>query len=297
MTNLGWLLATSAVALSPYSPLTGTWYAPPTVPDGAGGFVKVWVRYFPPVGSLSTQGPAFWTTGGQSEGFGAWSGNGGSGVSLSVTMGSPPFGQPTPTPAAGLPVSDYRMWRSQLYAQRVDAKGNEVWTNNGKMLATSFGLIEPPAVVPDELGNTIVVWSQLNADYDLYAQKISAAGEPLWEKPAVGVAVMVREQRFPQAVADGKGGVFVGWQDSRRGDIDVYVQHLDDKGKESWPRGGVPLTGPRDQYLVAMTADMKGGVWLTWYEPRFQESYETFSLHLDEKGRATSDAPHWWRGE
>jgi hypothetical protein len=86
-----------------------------------------------------------------------------------------------------------------------------------------------------------------------------------------GVTVCTPPCESPLVVSDGAGGCFVGWNDLRTGDYDVYVQHLDATGRRvaNWPEKGFPIcTAVNAQGLRAMAADGLGGAFLAWVDER-----------------------------
>jgi hypothetical protein len=88
------------------------------------------------------------------------------------------------------------------------------------------------------------------------------------------------EQDEPQALADGSGGVFVMWQDSRAyfsgTAVDIYGTHLNSGGTPAagWPANGLPvIVGPGNDALETvipspsrLALDGAGGLWIASYD-------------------------------
>ena len=76
---------------------------------------------------------------------------------------------------------DYRSGSADIYAQRVIAAGVPQWTANGVALCTAAGVQQSPTIVSDGAGGAIVTWQDLRGGttYDIYAQRVNAAGVPL----------------------------------------------------------------------------------------------------------------------
>jgi len=76
-------------------------------------------------------------------------------------------------------------------------------------------------------------------------------------------------QSSPVVVPADDGGVFIGWNDNRNGNTDLYVQHLDAKGQALWGADGVALcTAPDGQSNLQLLADGQGGVFAAWTDLR-----------------------------
>lgn len=78
-------------------------------------------------------------------------------------------------------------------------------------------------------------------------------------------------QASPAVYSDGRGGAFVGWTESRTGELtlDAYLQHLDRAGESSpgWNRDGLALPSPADDPWagrddLTFLADGHGGFFL-----------------------------------
>jgi len=65
-----------------------------------------------------------------------------------------------------------------IYAQRVDASGNTMWTDNGiSMCEPPPGGQYNPAIVSDGRGGAIITWDDVN---NIYAQCVDADGTRMW---------------------------------------------------------------------------------------------------------------------
>lgn len=70
---------------------------------------------------------------------------------------------------------------------------------------------------------------------------------------------------------DGRGGMFLAWDDRRGADSDVYAHRLDAAGAphSSWPSNGVPVcTLVGDQRDVRIATDGAGGAFVAWQDRR-----------------------------
>jgi hypothetical protein len=128
-----------------------------------------------------------------------------------------------------------------------------------------------PWVVSDGEGGVVVVWEDYRTgkDWDVYAQRVDASGETLWEKDGVPISVKPNNQRYLRMVRSGDRSV-VAWTDRRvRTNWDVYAQAIDPSGKPLWTEGGVPVCVNRaDQSTLDALSDNSGGVIVVWEDER-----------------------------
>src|SRR5438477_366894 len=86
-----------------------------------------------------------------------------------------------------------------------------------------------PTIVADGSGGAIVTWedSRSGTHFDIYAQRVSAAGVPQWTANGVALSTTGGNQEYPVIVADGSGGAIVAWEDNRSGtSYDIYAQRV-----------------------------------------------------------------------
>jgi len=145
-------------------------------------------------------------------------------------------------------------------------------------VCTAVASQESPALVSLGTGGAVVVWADARSgEYDIYAQRLSPDGAPLWAGYGVLVCGAEYDQQFPAAVADGAGGVIVVWQDGRKGDdgMEIYAQRLGPDGAAAWAAGGVPvcshapdLTDPPTAFSHVICSDLNGGAIVAWRDTR-----------------------------
>ncbi|MFH1709939.1 MAG: hypothetical protein ABH860_02560 [bacterium] len=129
---------------------------------------------------------------------------------------------------------DYRKANWDIFAQRIDPDGNQKWAKDGIEVCTTPGTQYAPQLVKSRRLSTIIVWEDYrnNESYNIYAQKLSDAGEALWEKDGVSVCVTEGGARNPQLADDGKNGAVIIWTDYRYGSYDIYAQRINEIEKE-----------------------------------------------------------------
>lgn len=190
-----------------------------------------------------------------------------------------------------------------LYLRKLKPDSTDAWA---KFLPITSARRQPgvteairdPDIIPDGFGGVIVAWAQQDVnDYNLYAQRIDDTGAMYWQKPALPLCTAPKDQVHVKLMVDKLGGAFVGWQDQRFGNWNVFIHHVMPGGKldPHWTESGVQVTfQPRDQYLTTLSADGLGGIWVTWWDQRTGQS-ELYSAHLDWEGKITTPHPYLWR--
>lgn len=164
-----------------------------------------------------------------------------------------------------------------LLAGNAALAGGE-WQEGGVPACSVTGPQESPYIVGVGSGTTIVTWADTrDLDYDIYAQKLDADGNPLWISGGVKVCGADYDQQFPAVVDDGAGGAIVVWQDGRLGDdgLDLYAQRVLSNGAVAWQVDGIPvcahesgLTDPPMAFSHVITNDGSGGLVVAWRDTR-----------------------------
>lgn len=174
-----------------------------------------------------------------------------------------------------------------IYAQRIDAEGKALWTEEGNAVCSVPGDQDHHLIIPDGQGGAILAWQDRRSGihYDIYAQKIDAFGRIQWSRSGVAVCTEKYDQRNPRLVSDDKGGAIFVWQDKRKGShYDIYSQRIDGKGEVQWTANGIPVcTAENSQYEPQLAADGKGGVIITWQDYRKGSdcNYDAFEKQTD----------------
>lgn len=155
------------------------------------------------------------------------------------------------------------VWESEgdLYAKRVDAFGYPVWGDSPARqpfvpISTAEHQQIMPQIVGDGYGGAIIVWedyrnSDLKGEIDIYAQRISADGEVLWEQDGIPICDSTGSQFYPKIVGNDGGGAIIAWVDERikgakgggggGGGLDLYISRIDPNGEPVWGKNGMLL--------------------------------------------------------
>ncbi len=118
--------------------------------------------------------------------------------------------------------SDFRSnYYYEIYAQKFDENGNELWQEGGILVAGDDDLdTSSPDVV--KVGDKIlVVWQDYNNYFpDIKAQLLNESGELLWQPQGIFICDEFKDQDHPKVVSNGEDDVYIAWQDER---ATIYV--------------------------------------------------------------------------
>jgi hypothetical protein len=185
----------------------------------------------------------------------------------------------------------FAVWRDtrtndyQVYAQRVDRNGNNLWTTDIRVGSTNTDEWDPSIAV-DTTGRALVVWADgRNGASDIYAQGLDAQGNRLWTSDMQvnsndnGTVV----QNSPSVAIDSAGNFFVAWQDNRNGG-DIVAQKLDLNGNRLWlseVRVNSDVgTAAQSNPVIAVSGN---GVVVAWIDKR-NGDYDIFAQKLTNSG-------------
>ncbi len=166
---------------------------------------------------------------------------------------------------------DSRNGDNDIYVQRVSPLGTVQWSANGVAVCTSPNEQTLPQIVADGAGGAIMTWEDARNDvYDIYAQRINAAGAVQWGANGVALCAALGPQFAPTIVTDGAGGAIVTWVDRRSLVLtDIFAQRINAAGTVQWVANGVALcTATGAQENPAIVSDGVGGAIVAWQDVR-----------------------------
>jgi hypothetical protein len=187
---------------------------------------------------------------------------------------------------------DYRngTGNSDIYLQKLNAKGEELWRHGGIPVCAFSGEQSRPVMVEDGVGGVIVAWVDARkGEDDIYAQRISETGKSKWVLNGTVVCQAPRSQSGLRAVTDGREGVVLLWVDARNiltTGFDLYIQRMNEVGEPLWGVNGktfTPLEGM--QTSPSLAPDGEGGAFVTWMDNRSGVS-NISAQHLNSYGIA-----------
>jgi hypothetical protein len=269
--------------------------APPLVAsDGVGGAIIAWLNVqVNPISDRPTislqrvdrNGQALWVPGGVAAGF----------PSHDFSMSSDGAGGAIIAFAGLGPGSNLH----DIFAQRISSNGQILWQPGGVPIAIAPNSQVNPQITGDGQGGAIIVWQDERnvtsfpggcfgsfGNCDIFAQRVSAAGQVLWQANGIPISTAPNNQRSPRLVGDGSGGAIIAWQDCRAffdrdfciAQSDLYAQRVNASGQVLWQRDGIPVSGAAGNQGVdygsdltssmVMVSDNAAGAILAWPDGR-----------------------------
>lgn len=128
--------------------------------------------------------------------------------------------------------SDTRTGDRDIYIQKVDTEGNQLWGETGTRATYADGRQEDPVLVSDGMGGAFLAWIDYRDDEygDVYGQHIDSEGNLSWDPAGVPVAVNNGSQQSANMARGAAGFAYVIWNDasvSQSGDIFGTVFSVD----------------------------------------------------------------------
>jgi hypothetical protein len=187
---------------------------------------------------------------------------------------------------------DYRSgsdWK--IYAQRINASGDVVWTVNGSAPSMEGCMEVNPQICSDGVGGAIITWS----NFWIFAQRINATGALLWTENGTNVCLdTVMAKSNPQICSDGLGGAIIVWQEKRTdGQLyyDVYAQRVNASGALLWGENGTLIRAGSptnyNQMNPQVCSDGAGGAIFTWDEEKSASHGWVYAQRINATGAAS----------
>ncbi len=173
-----------------------------------------------------------------------------------------------------------------IYAQRLDKRGNELWASGGIPICTDTLTQYMPEIVPDGYGNFIIAWTDArNSFSDIYAQRIDIDGNALWTEGGIAICSETSNQGYLRMIPVEGGGAIIAWLDWRNGGgWDIYAQRIDTSGTALWTAGGVAAcTETSSQDDLEICYNGRKGVYLVWEDLR-NGNYDIYMNMIDSTG-------------
>lgn len=161
-----------------------------------------------------------------------------------------------------------------VWSQRLDSSGTKMWGQGGIQLTAATGTHRNHRIQKDRTGGAIITWQDLRngSNYDVYAQRVDAAGNVLWGATGKPVCSAAGDQINAKIDPDSlHNGAFVAWQDTRNSpDYDIYMQRLDSNGNALWAVDGVVVSNANGNQsaLDFLTISSTNEVLIAWKDSR-----------------------------
>ncbi|HEY1046870.1 MAG TPA: choice-of-anchor D domain-containing protein, partial [Bacteroidia bacterium] len=167
---------------------------------------------------------------------------------------------------------DNRLGTPDIYAHRVNGFGTIKWGVNGQAVCSATGAQLEPAIARDGNGGCVIAWKdgRTPGTSYIYAQQLDATGSNAWTANGINVCGANGSREAPRLLENSsEKGVFVSWSDDRNGNMDVFVQKLNNSGTGLWVKNGIAVsTASAIQSSARMVDDGFGGIFLVWNDTR-----------------------------
>jgi len=254
---------------------------PELVSDGSSGAIITWMDYRGAAYDIYAQRV-------NSAGAVQWTANG---VAISTAANSQSYPQIVSDGSSGAIITwmDYRPGATtDVYAQRVNSAGTVQWTADGVAISTASNLQYFPQIVSDGAGGAIITWDDYRSgtSYDVYAQKINAAGAVQWTVNGLVISTAANHQSSSEIASDGSGGAIIAWGDTRGGSVsDIYAQRVNSAGAVQWTADGVAVSvASNDQTTPQIISDGAGGAIITWMDLRGGATQDIYAQQINSSG-------------
>jgi hypothetical protein len=174
-----------------------------------------------------------------------------------------------------------------VYAQRINGSGAVQWTTDGVAVCAAALHQDKVRIAADGAGGAVLTWQDLRngPNFDIYAQRIDAAGIAQWTVDGVALCTLTGYQVNPSIISDGSGGAFVTWSDYRGADYDIYSQRVNGSGAVQWTAGGVATClVQNEQGFPVLVTDGAGGAIIAWHDFRNLADYDIYAQRVDASG-------------
>jgi len=237
--------------------------SPQLASNGTGGVIITWYDY------RSGKGEDLYAQNLNKSGSPEWQADG---VPVCTENGTQWYPKIIPDGVGGAVIcwDDKRSDYYDIYAQRLDPKGNALWQANGIPICTASENQEYNQIVPCEIGSFMIAWQDYrNNNADIFAQKIDLDGRVLWKNNGEVVCNVAGNQERPQLIG-GEEPIIV-WTDYRNGtgNSDIFCQKMSLTGAPVWnPYGLAICEASGNQVNPRPAPDSSGGAVIAWQDQR-----------------------------
>ncbi len=167
---------------------------------------------------------------------------------------------------------DNRTGGADIYAQEIDAYGNNVWsTANGVALCTATGSQLNPRVIHNGVGYLHFAWQDYRSGTaDIYIASTDRLGNIFTPANGLALCTAAGAQDSPSlALYSPTAQVFAAWGDSRAGNGDIYFASFSQFNGITTPADGAPVcTLPSSQSGAVVASRLPGHSVVAWSDLR-----------------------------
>jgi len=174
-----------------------------------------------------------------------------------------------------------------VFVQRFDINGTALWADGGVSIAPNeSGEDYPKGAVVMADGSVVIVWEAGPSfeDLNLYASKVNPDGTIAWRRTVTDAP---RVQQNPQVLYDATQDlIYIGWEDPRGTDVDLYLKTCDTDGNLSDDIIITDATNDQSGISLALADDGSGTVWAAWQDFRDGVQYDIWVRNMTSEADA-----------
>jgi len=141
--------------------------------------------------------------------------------------------------------NDPQNLESDIYAQKVNSSGDLLWDSDGIAVCTADEQQWQLEINSAGDGYALLTWCDDRDDNEfpltnIYTQKISSTGDPLWQVDGIPVCTADYYQHNPVVIGTATQAI-IGWGDQRSGSAGIYYQIVDNFGISQLTEDGAVL--------------------------------------------------------
>lgn len=156
-----------------------------------------------------------------------------------------------------------------VYAQKINDAGELLWQEGGVPVCTLPVMQLGLNMEADNDGGAFIIWGDSrNPSKDLYAQRISSTGAPLWTLNGIPIANAEGDEIQNTMLPDGQGGMILAYVLDFVGEKNIYAKRFDANGNMVWAQPLELATAPGEQSGVRLAALSGGDFVFTWMDKR-----------------------------
>jgi hypothetical protein len=167
---------------------------------------------------------------------------------------------------------DYRSGNYDIYAQRLDADGGALWTEDGIAVCNADDDQYGQVLISDVGNGAIITWDaydSVNSCQNIIAQRIDRNGNRIWNADGVALSSAAENQCFDKQTmtGDGLGGAIVTWDNNGNPGC-IYAQRVNAEGSVQWGVQGSTVCSFEMCYEPKIESDGAGGAVIVWRDDR-----------------------------
>lgn len=188
---------------------------------------------------------------------------------------------------------DERNGFTDIYGQRIDADGNDVWATDGISFCNAPDYQSGFDLLDYGSNQFLLEWSDRRSGlYNIYLQKIDINGNTYWGTNGVPACTSNTYQTAGTLIRDSSGNALVVWSDRRDGlTYDIYGQAFNPDGDRMWGDTGKVLCNAGDDQGSKVTIINSGtdsGI-LAWQDHRSGSAYHIYAQKITHVPPSSTD--------